>query len=44
MNREIMSTLYIDIQDRPPADFCPICGGERYWPGPCCIRCEEGLL
>ena len=44
MNWDIESTLYVDPQTQPPADFCPICGGERYWPGLYCIRCEGGMV
>ena len=44
MNREIESNLYTDPQTAPPADFCPVCGGERYWPGLRCIVCEGGVL
>ena len=43
MNRDIESNLYIDLQAKPPADFCPLCGGERYWPGLHCTRCEGGV-
>ena len=42
MNRDIEPNLYTDIQDRPPADFCPVCGGELYLPGLRCLRCEGG--
>ena len=41
MNLEIESNLYIDPQVQPPADFCPVCGGERYLPGLTCLRCER---
>ena len=44
MNREIESNLYTDPQAQPPADFCPVCGSERYWPGLHCIVCEGGVL
>ena len=44
MNREIESNLYTDPQTAVPADFCPICGGERYLPGLRCARCEGGVL
>ena len=44
MNRDLESTLYEDPQTRPPADFCPVCGGERYLPGLRCIRCEGGVV
>lgn len=44
MNRNIESTLYIDVQALPPGDFCPVCGGERYLPGLRCIRCEGGAV
>ena len=44
MNTQIESTLYTDPQDARPADFCPVCGGERYWPGLHCARCEGGML
>ena len=43
MNREIESSLYTDPQAQIPADFCPICGGERYLPGLHCIVCEGGI-
>ena len=44
MNRELESTLYIDPQAQPPANFCPVCGGELYLPGLHCIRCEGGIV
>ena len=37
----IEPTLYIDIQAIRPAAFCPDCGGETYYPGYSCIRCER---
>ena len=40
MNNRIEPTLYVDEQAAIPADFCPVCGGERYWPSRWCIRCE----
>jgi hypothetical protein len=33
--------LFIDIQSLPPADYCPVCGGERYAPSLICLRCER---
>ena len=44
MKLEIESNLYTDPQAQIPADFCPICGGERYWPGLRCARCGGGVL
>ena len=44
MNRDIAPNLYTDIQDVPPEDFCPICGGELYGPGLTCLRCEGGAV
>ena len=44
MNIEIESDLYRDPQAQIPADFCPVCGGERYWPGRYCARCGGGVL
>ena len=42
MNRDVVPNLYMDIQDQPAADFCPLCGGELYLPGLTCLRCEGG--
>ena len=36
------SVLYMDPQAEKHADFCPVCGGERYAPGRRCLRCERG--
>ena len=44
MNRETEPNLYVDVQALPPADFCPVCGGERYRPGLHCLRCEGGIV
>ena len=44
MNREIESDLHTDPQAQRPADFCPVCGGERYLPTLRCARCEGGML
>ena len=44
MNREIESNLYTDPQTDAPADFCPVCGRERYRPGLRYARCEGGVL
>ena len=44
MKLEIESNLYTDPQAAVPADFCPVCGGERYWPGLRCARCGGGVL
>ena len=44
MNREIDPGVYIDPQTQPPADFCPVCGCERYLPGLHCVRCEGGVV
>ena len=44
MTREIQSVLYVDEQDLPPGDHCPVCGGERYRPGLRCLRCEGGMV
>ena len=44
MKLEIESNLYTDPQAAVPADFCPVCGGERYLPGLRCARCEGGIL
>ena len=44
MNPYIESTIYIDPQTQVPADFCPVCGRERYLPGLHCIRCEGGMV
>ena len=44
MNREVEFELYTDPQAAIPADFCPVCGGERYLPGLHCARCEGGVL
>ena len=44
MNHEIESNLYTDPQAQIPADFCPVCGGERYWPGLRCACCGGGVL
>ena len=44
MNREIDPGLYTDPQDQVPADFCPVCGCERYLPGLHCVRCEGGMI
>ena len=44
MNREIESDLYADPQAQVPADFCPVCGGERYLPGLHCVRCGGGMV
>ena len=41
MNRSIESVLYIDIQARPPAAHCEICGSELYLPGKTCLRCQR---
>ena len=35
------SALFFDPQAAIPADFCPVCGSERYAPGLHCIRCER---
>lgn len=35
------STLYVDVQRAKPADFCPVCGSERYAPGKTCLRCKR---
>ena len=44
MDREMESNLYLDEQALPPADYCPVCGGERYRPSLRCIRCEGGVV
>ena len=44
MNPYTQSTIYIDLQAQVPADFCPICGCERYLPGLHCVRCEGGMV
>ena len=44
MNREIEFDFYADPQAEVPADFCPVCGGERYRPGLRCTRCGGGML
>ena len=44
MNTQIESNLYTDPQTALPADFCPICGGERYPPDLHCTRCEGGMI
>ena len=44
MNREVEFELYTDPQAAIPAGFCPVCGGERYWPGLHCARCGGGML
>ena len=33
--------LYTDEQAAKPADYCPVCGAERYPPGKHCLRCER---
>jgi len=33
--------LYIDLQARIPAHYCPRCGGACYRPGLICLRCER---
>lgn len=33
--------LYIDPQKEKPAFLCPECGGECYYPGCHCLRCER---
>lgn len=37
----IEEMLYFDPQAAVPADFCPICGGERYAPSRICLGCER---
>lgn len=37
-------TLFLDVQQAAPGDFCPVCGGERYLPGLHCLRCERNGL
>ena len=44
MNPYIESTIFIDPQALVPADFCPVCGRERYLPGLHCVRCEGGMV
>ena len=41
MTSLIEPMLFIDIQSLPPADCCPVCGGERYAPSLICLRCER---
>lgn len=41
MSVPIEQMLYIDPQNRKPAGFCPVCGGELYAPGCNCLRCER---
>ena len=43
MNQDLEPTHFIDPQAQVPADFCPVCGCERYWPGRHCVRCEGGM-
>ena len=38
----IESVLYTDPQRKPPAGFCPACGGEIYTPGGSCHWCGGG--
>ena len=41
MKCSIERILYIDIQSRPPAANCPVCGGELYDPSLNCLRCQR---
>ena len=38
---QIEYTLFYDPQAVMPAQFCRVCGCERYAPGLHCLRCER---
>ena len=44
MNQDLEPTHFIDPQAQVPADFCPVCGCERYLPELHCVRCEGGMV
>ena len=39
--KEVEQSLYADPQAAKPAMLCPVCGGELYFPGLTCLRCER---
>lgn len=39
--KQTVSVLFVDPQTERPGDYCPLCGGERYFPSLVCIRCER---